>query len=127
MMRGICFGLVVVAALAVTLVTSQSWSGNYLRRYGVTGYTSFWYCRCRYWYRWRSWCPAYSYFRRPVYGYIYYCKPGWTHTGNRNCNIPICRPSCKNGGTCESPNVCKCPSTSTDGSCQTPIKSVSTT
>ncbi|XP_052809614.1 uncharacterized protein LOC128238075 [Mya arenaria] len=127
MMRGMCFGLVVFAALAVTFVTSQSWSGNYQRRYGVTGYTSVWYCRCRYWYRWwwgfgwyrRSWCPAYSYYRRAVYGYIYWCKAGWTHNGNRNCNIPICRPTCRNGGTCESPNVCDCPSTSTGGSCQT--------
>ncbi|WAQ93640.1 FER-like protein [Mya arenaria] len=46
MMRGMCFGLVVFAALAVTFVTSQSWSG----------------------------CPAYSYYRRAVYGYIYWCK-----------------------------------------------------
>ncbi|XP_052799359.1 uncharacterized protein LOC128230970 [Mya arenaria] len=124
MMRGISFGLVVVAALAVTLVTSQSWSGNYQRRYGVIRYESYWYCRCRYWHRWRlgyrwywrSWCPASSFYRRPVFGYIYSCKPGWTHSGNRYCNIPICRPTCKNGGNCLSPNVCDCPNTQT---CQT--------
>ncbi|XP_052796107.1 uncharacterized protein LOC128228685 isoform X2 [Mya arenaria] len=131
MMRGMCFGLVVFAALAVTFVTSQSWSGNTQKRYGVIRYESVWYCRCRYyyryWYLWywgygwyrRWWCPAYSYYRRAVYGYIYWCKAGWTHNGNWNCNIPVCRPTCKNGGTCESPNVCDCPSTSTGGSCQT--------
>ncbi|WAQ93645.1 hypothetical protein MAR_006116 [Mya arenaria] len=38
MMRGMCLGLVVFTALAVTFVTSQNWSGNYQRRYGVTHY-----------------------------------------------------------------------------------------
>ncbi|XP_052806968.1 uncharacterized protein LOC128236139 [Mya arenaria] len=91
MMRGMCFGLVVFAAIAVSFVTSHSWSG----------------------------CTSHSYYIRADYGYIYSCENGWKHNGNRYCIIPICRPTCKNGGTCKSPNVCDCPSTSTGGSCQT--------
>ncbi|XP_052796120.1 uncharacterized protein LOC128228694 [Mya arenaria] len=131
MMRGMYLGLVVFAALAVTFVASQSWSGNYQRRIGVTHYSLVWYCRSSYYYRYRYhyswgydwyrrwWCPAYSYYYSPSYGYIYSCKPGWKTSSYRNCDTPVCRPRCLNGGTCSSPNVCNCPSSSTGGTCQT--------
>ncbi|KAL3832351.1 hypothetical protein ACJMK2_024003, partial [Sinanodonta woodiana] len=40
----------------------------------------------------------------------YSCAPGWKDTNhNQECVIPICNPPCQNGGTCVSPNKCRCP------------------
>ncbi|XP_013404740.1 uncharacterized protein LOC106169700 [Lingula anatina] len=45
------------------------------------------------------------------------CCRGWT-SRNAACVVPICSPSCRNGGTCIRPNVCICPVTHYGSYCQ---------
>ncbi|XP_070569342.1 multiple epidermal growth factor-like domains protein 6 [Ptychodera flava] len=45
-----------------------------------------------------------------------YCCPGWSNMDNE-CRTPICTPSCENGSTCISPNVCTCPPNFTGPTC----------
>ncbi|XP_052800641.1 uncharacterized protein LOC128231640 [Mya arenaria] len=128
MLRVLCLGLVVFAALTVTLVTSEEkWIGNIDAKYGWH-YIKVWYCRS--WYypphqcgpsgcdRIHS-CGQTSYYDRAVYGWSYSCQPGWTTSTPRNCDIPICRPSCQHGGVCVKPNECDCGSVATGLTCQT--------
>ncbi|XP_053393450.1 uncharacterized protein LOC123562440 isoform X2 [Mercenaria mercenaria] len=61
---------------------------------------------------WRGGCSYTRWYWKTEYYFYSQCRPGWTHNGDENCNIPVCRPTCQNGGTCISPNTCKCPSTS---------------
>ncbi|XP_053393448.1 uncharacterized protein LOC128555331 isoform X2 [Mercenaria mercenaria] len=85
---------------------SDAWRGNY-----YTIKRSRWvrkiYCACWYW--WWG-CSYWRYHWKTEYYNDHFCRPGWTHNGNQNCNIPVCRPYCRNGGTCVNPNVCDCPS-----------------
>ncbi|XP_063410738.1 uncharacterized protein LOC134693760 [Mytilus trossulus] len=67
------------------------------------------------WYWSSCWASRWDYYI--AYGYKESCSIGWTHTGNENCNIPICSPGCRNGGTCVQPNKCSCPSAYTGDIC----------
>ncbi|XP_060601820.1 uncharacterized protein LOC132755046 [Ruditapes philippinarum] len=97
----------------VLLETADAWRGNY---YSVRRSRNVLerYCAC--WYYWWG-CSYWRYYWRTHYYYEYICRPGYTHNGDRNCNIPVCRPTCQNGGTCTSPNVCQCPSWSQGVGC----------
>ncbi|XP_053393446.1 uncharacterized protein LOC123564849 [Mercenaria mercenaria] len=108
-MKQTTFLLSVLVVFVCYLEFSDAWKGRYykIRR----SQTIRWgYCAC--WYR-RWGCSYYRWYWRTQYYDEYLCQPGWTHNGDQNCNIPVCRPSCQNGGTCENPNWCNCPSTHT--------------
>ncbi|CAC5368233.1 unnamed protein product [Mytilus coruscus] len=60
------------------------------------------------------WCCGRRDVWRVYYTYESYCCPGWK---GYNCNIPICSPSCRNGGRCTSPFKCSCPSGYTGDIC----------
>ncbi|KAL3832352.1 hypothetical protein ACJMK2_024004 [Sinanodonta woodiana] len=95
---------------------SKAWSGNVCTRQAIN-WVYRQYCISRYWWgcsAWRgSWYP--NYYNED------YCCPGWTHNGNQVCTIPICYPTCKNGGTCINPNVCACRDAYNGTTCETPI------
>lgn len=48
------------------------------------------------------------------------CCSGWRKSGS-SCPIPVCRSGCNNGGTCVSPNRCRCKSGWTGSSCSQDI------
>ncbi|KAL8609085.1 hypothetical protein ACOMHN_030426 [Nucella lapillus] len=53
-------------------------------------------------------CCAYKTIRVPQIRINRFCCPGWTHKGDQRCNVPVCNPSCMNGGTCSQPGKCSC-------------------
>ncbi|KAK3588467.1 hypothetical protein CHS0354_004681 [Potamilus streckersoni] len=55
-----------------------------------------------------SWCTAYKKRFRFEQRYSQQCLPGWTHSGDQHCNIPICSPKCQHGGKCVGPDECEC-------------------
>ncbi|KAK3603163.1 hypothetical protein CHS0354_042996 [Potamilus streckersoni] len=95
---------------------SKAWSGNVCTRKAA-----YWvarpYCIIRYWWGCSAWRNSWVL----VYYTVQYCCPGWTHNGNNDCIIPICYPTCKNGGTCTGPNSCSCPDLYTGPTCETKI------
>ncbi|XP_052095731.1 uncharacterized protein LOC127731025 isoform X2 [Mytilus californianus] len=106
------FKLLVLCCVILFFGTVQPLSGNLCTRV-VRAFQYHRYCRCRVW----GWCTHWKGVRRPYYYPENYCCPGWKHDGDQNCNIPICSPSCRNGGTCIRPNVCDCPAGYTGDIC----------
>ncbi|ESP01183.1 hypothetical protein LOTGIDRAFT_238308 [Lottia gigantea] len=93
-----------LVVLTVIIVCVSAWSGNVCSRLKCI---SKWKKICSY----RSWlgCCAYRYTWVTQYTRERFCCKGWTDRNrNQNCNIPKCRPRCKNGGTCTAPNQCQC-------------------
>ncbi|XP_063408823.1 uncharacterized protein LOC134692303 [Mytilus trossulus] len=97
--------LTFLAILFFNTAYSQ-WRGHYYTR----RYISYWGTRhpCN-----KETWPGICWSRRtehyPVYGYQTLCSSGWRHNGDNNCNIAICDPECRNGGTCYHPNrPCRC-------------------
>ncbi|XP_025084271.1 epidermal growth factor-like protein 7 [Pomacea canaliculata] len=99
---------VLVFSLLLLLLSSggeaQNWRGNSCGRPG-----------CRYVTRrvcaYNTWlgCCLYRTISEPQWYTEYFCCQGWRHSGDYNCNIPICEPPCQNGGTCVGPGRCNCP------------------
>ncbi|XP_060583179.1 uncharacterized protein LOC132739481 isoform X2 [Ruditapes philippinarum] len=97
----------------VMLELVDAWRGNY---YAVRRSRSVREKYCAMWYNWWG-CSWWRYYWRTIYYTENICRPGWTHNGDQNCNIPVCQPRCQNGGTCTNPNVCQCPSWSLEVGC----------
>ncbi|XP_067649879.1 uncharacterized protein [Haliotis asinina] len=93
---------------------SIQWTGNVCSR-TICRYVRV--RRCAY----RTWqgCCRYEWYWKPVYETVYVCCSGWTTSSYRNCNRPVCNPSCKNGGTCVRPNTCQCNDGAVGPTCNT--------
>ncbi|KAL9950574.1 hypothetical protein ACROYT_G043090 [Oculina patagonica] len=76
------------------------------------------YCRrCRTLYKTKFY-TSYYYVRR--YKAEYYCRPGWSPSG-QECTIPICTGGCYNGGVCSNPETCTCSAGWHGSKCRTDI------
>ncbi|KAL3832342.1 hypothetical protein ACJMK2_023994 [Sinanodonta woodiana] len=109
------YGSITLLLFLYLVPESKAWSGNVCQRQAISWYYRE-YCICRYWWGCSAW-------RGSWYPYYYsesFCCYGWTHNGNQDCRIPICYPTCKNGGTCINPNVCACRDAFTGPTCETP-------
>ncbi|XP_053381408.1 uncharacterized protein LOC128549125 isoform X2 [Mercenaria mercenaria] len=108
-MKSIFILATIFVYFAIYLDASYAWSGHYyhVRRRGASTLVTY----CASWSWWWG-CSYYRSYWKTHYYLAGTCLAGWRHNGDQNCNIPICRPSCRNGGQCERPNYCKCPSTS---------------
>ncbi|XP_060086135.1 uncharacterized protein LOC132565501 [Ylistrum balloti] len=93
-------------SLSFLLVPTEAWTGRVCSRV-VKAYRYQRYCSYSTWLG----CCRYSSRRVSYYYTQSYCCSGYQETspGNRNCNKPVCRPYCFNGGTCIRPDECDCP------------------
>ncbi|XP_056016043.1 uncharacterized protein LOC130053232 [Ostrea edulis] len=55
-----------------------------------------------------------------TYKHLVKCCSGWRKLYD-SCTIPVCNPSCMNGGYCVAPQVCRCRPGYGGTSCQTPV------
>ncbi|XP_045170153.2 uncharacterized protein LOC123532684 isoform X7 [Mercenaria mercenaria] len=109
---GISFSILFIFTL-FSVAESQNWRGN------TYSYKRWDRRTCRYCICWYGWgCGWWRYYRCDVLVDAYRCRSGWTHNGDYNCDIPICRPNC-GPGECTDPNVCDCKGLATGQFCQT--------
>ncbi|KAH3716749.1 hypothetical protein DPMN_059478 [Dreissena polymorpha] len=107
----LCFTLFLTCFI---VFSTDAWQGNYEKVVGrLERLTT--YCKSFFW--WWG-CSNWGHYWEIYDTIMIRCRPGWSHNGDNNCNIPICNPVCANGGVCINPNECSCPSISTGPYCK---------
>ncbi|XP_041361270.1 epidermal growth factor-like protein 7 [Gigantopelta aegis] len=99
--------VVTLLFLATFVTVCYGWSGHVCYR-RESDFVTVRVCAYKTWFG----CTNWTYRRVERYRYVPYCCSGWKGTpGNpTNCVVAICRPNCRNGGVCDRPGHCKCPS-----------------
>ncbi|XP_060605589.1 anterior pharynx in excess protein 1-like, partial [Ruditapes philippinarum] len=89
--------------MIVALTESQNWTGN-TESYKVWKAET---CRkCIAQYRW--YCDRWRIVTCNRHVTKLRCTTGWTHNGDYNCSIPICKLNCGSVGECVAPGKCDC-------------------
>ncbi|XP_060583831.1 hedgehog-interacting protein-like [Ruditapes philippinarum] len=102
-MDGRILTIIVVFCMIVAVTESQNWTGN-TESYKVRKSET---CR-RCVEQLPTYCARFRIIICNTYATKLRCSTGWTHNGDYNCSIPICRPTCGSVGECVAPGKCDC-------------------
>ncbi|XP_060598369.1 wnt inhibitory factor 1-like isoform X2 [Ruditapes philippinarum] len=94
---------IVVFCMIVAVTESQNWRGN-TESFGTWKAKRCRRCVIQY----RTYCGAWRSFVCKTRVTQLRCLTGWTHNGDYNCSIPICKPNCGSVGECVAPGKCDC-------------------